>query len=289
MKDFNTKLWIILTFLTYIGMFPGFGQDLIVLESGLEIESKIISKEDKNLSYYNWDDVGGKVYEVNKRSVKWYRFEYMTKKRIALTFSMGGVPYSTANNLKKYMRDHGYEGTSQGIVGSISYPISQVKMPVLFEFEYLIKPPHGITFEFAHTNVGSVQGLGNSGYTNGLTPEIFYSNPQFSISYKYYFKSFKSAFQAGVIMNNAKIKEVYDNYYHGREVKDSAVKWGFLIGYAGSLVEGEQFFIRFQTQFRYVFPVEYDNNDLFINHEKIALSHLFIGIQTGVKIYTDKK
>jgi hypothetical protein len=289
MKDFNTKLWIILTFLTYIGMFPGFGQDLIVLESGLEIESKIISKEDKNLSYYNWDDVGGIVYEVNKRSVRWYRFEYMTKKRIALTFSMGGVPYSTANYLKKYMRDHGYEGTSQGIAGSISYPVSHVKMPVLIEFEYLFKPPHGITFEFAHSNAGSVQGLINSGYTTGLIPEITYSNPQFSLSYKYYFKSFKSALQAGVIMNNAKIKEVYDNYFHSREVKDSSVRWGFLIGYAGSLVEREQFFIRFQTQFRYIFPVEYDNYDLFMNREKIGLSHLFIGIQTGVKIYTDKK
>ena len=290
MKTIYLKIWIIIVFLTFSRTYWGYGQDLIVLKSGLEIPSKIISKEGKKISYFNWDDVGGKVYEVDRRFVKWHRFEYLMQKRIALTFSMGGVPYSTANSLKKYMRDQGYDGSSGGFLGSsIDYPVSHVKMPVLIEFEYLIKPPHGFSIEFAHSNAGSVQGLGNSGYSSELTPEISYSNPQFSLSYKYYFKSCKSALQVGIIMNNAKIKEVYHNYYHGREVKDSAVKWGFLIGYAGSLVEREQFFIRFQTQFRYVFPVEYDNNDLFMNHEKIALSHLFIGIQTGVKIYTDKK
>ncbi len=74
---------------------PGYGQDKIVLESGLEIESRIISKTGKSINYYNWDDLDGKVYEVNRKTVKWYRFEYMTRKRIALTFSMGGVPYSS--------------------------------------------------------------------------------------------------------------------------------------------------------------------------------------------------
>jgi hypothetical protein len=92
--------------------------------------------------------------------------------------------------------------------------------------------------------------------------------------------------QAGVILNMANIKEVNEQ---SRVVKDAEVRWGFLIGYAGSLVEQELFFIRFQTQFRYVFPVEFANNELFMNNEKIGLSHFFIGIQTGVKIYTARK
>ncbi len=288
MKIIYLKIWIIIVFLTFSRTFRGYGQDLIVLKSGLEIPSKIISKEGKKISYYNWDDVGGKVYEVDRRFVKWHRFEYLTQERIALTFSMGGVPYSTASSLKKYMKDHGYGGSSPGIMGDISYPVSHVKMPVLFEFEYLFRPPHGFSVEFAHSNVGSVQGLRNSGYSSELTPEISYSNPQFSISYKYYLKSFKSVLQAGVIINKSNIREIYDNIIYEREVKDSRTRLGFLIGYAGSFVEKELFFIRFQTQFRYVFPVEYANTDLFMHTEKIGLSHFFIGIQTGVKIYTGK-
>lgn len=290
MKTNSLKLWIFIVILTCSLIAPGYGQDLIVLKSGLEIKSKIFSKEGKKISYYNWDDQEGKVYEVNRKFVKWFRYEYLTRKRIAVTFSMGGVPYSTANSLKKHMKDHGYAGTASGIVGRTSYPIAHVKMPVLFEFEYLIRPPHGFSVEFAHSNVGSVQGKSGSAgsYTGDYTPEIFYSNPQFTLSYKYYLKSFKSALQAGVILNKANIREVDGTYLHPIEVKDTAFRWGFLIGYAGSLVERELFFIRFQTQFRYVFPVEYANADLFMNHEKIGLSHLFIGIQTGIKIYTDK-
>lgn len=290
MKTIYLKICLIIVFLTFSHTFRGFGQDLIVLESGLEIESRIISMTGKSFSYYNWCDPEGKVYEVNRKYVKWHRFEYLTQKRIVLTFSMGGVPYSTANSLKKYMRDQGFDGSSGGFLGSsIDYPVSHVKMPVLIEFEYLIKPPHGFSIEFAHSNVGSVQGLRNSGYTSGLTPEIFYSNPQFSLSYKYYLKSFKTVLQAGLIMNKANIREVDGNYYQNREIRDSAVRWGFLVGYAGSLVEKEMFFIRFQTQFRYVFPVEFANDELFMNNEKIGLSHFFIGIQTGVKINTNKK
>jgi hypothetical protein len=159
MKNIYIRIWILIIFLTYFMILPGHSQDKIVLKSGLEIESKILSKTGKSINYYNWNDLDGKVYEVNRKTVKWYRFEYMTRKRIALTFSMGGVPYSSANSLKKYMKDHGYAGTSNGFFGSIEYPVSQVKMPALFKFEYLIKPPHGFSIEFAHSNVGSVQGL----------------------------------------------------------------------------------------------------------------------------------
>ena len=187
------------------------------------------------------------------------------------------------------MKDHGYDGTSQGIFGSISYPVSHVKMPVLFEFEYLVKPPHGFSVEFARSNVGSVQGKrGATGsYTGDYTPEIFYSNSQFSFSYKYYLKTFKSVLQTGVIMNKTNIREKDGTYLYPNEVKDSAFRWGFLIGYAGSIVEKKLFFIRFQTQFRYVFPVKFDNQKLFMDNEKIGLSQLFIGVQTGIKIYTD--
>jgi hypothetical protein len=203
---------------------------------------------------------------------------------------MGGIPFSTANSLIKYMKDHGYDGSLSGYYDYQSYPVSKVKMPFLIEFEYMVRPPHGISFEFVLSNIGSVRGKRGSG--NSLadyTPKINYSNPQFSISYKYYLKSFKSALQTGVIMNKANIREVYGDIINTREIKDSAFRWGFMVGFAGSLVDLEQFFIRFQTQVRYVFPVEYVNEDLFMNNEKIGLAHFFIGIQTGVKIYTDKK
>jgi len=85
------------------------------------------------------------------------------------------------------------------------------------------------------------------------------------------------------------IRETTGTYPHPREVKDSAFRWGFLIGYTGSVVEGKLFFICFQTQFLYVFPVEFDNHDLFMNDEKIGLSLFFIGFQTGVMIYADEK
>jgi hypothetical protein len=267
----------------------GYSQDLILLNSGLEIKADIISKNGKKISYYNLKDEGREVHEISRKLVKWHRFEYLTRKRMSISFSFGGVPYSTANSLKKYMNDNGYNGSSNTWLGTISYPVSHVQMPFILEFEYLIKPPHGISFEFAHTNKGSVQGRRGSGIAIAdLSPEIYYSNPQFSASYKYYFKTYKSAIQAGFIMNKANIKEVDDSYFNNSTVEDSKISWGFLIGYTGSLVEQKIFFMRFQTQFRYIFPVEFTNDELFMDSEKIGLSHFFIGLQTGVKIYTKR-
>jgi len=63
---------------------------------------------------------------------------------------------------------------------------------------------------------------------------------------------------------------------------------GFMIGFAGSLVEKKLFFLRFQSQFKYVSPIKFTSADGFLANEKIDLSHLFIGLQTGFKIYPVK-
>lgn len=144
------------------------------------------------------------------------------------------------------------------------------------EMEYLMKPPHGISVEFAASNFGTVTGLG---HYHRIYPQIKYKNPQLSLSYKLYSRSFKSALQAGLIVNFSTITN---------EVEESQIKMGFLIGYIGSLIEKETFFMRFQTQLRYIVPLMYTNEDLFMYNEKISLSHFFIGLQMGVKLYTDK-
>jgi hypothetical protein len=73
------------------------------------------------------------------------------------------------------------------------------------------------------------------------------------------------------------------------DVEQSYTNWGVLIGLALPLVEKEEFFLRFQTQFRYVSPIEISNPEMFLSGEQVTLSHLFIGIQTGFKIQTGKK
>ena len=140
----------------------------------------------------------------------------------------------------------------------------------------------GLNIEFDQTNNGSVTGYS---YAIGLTPEIHYAKPQLSTSYKYYFKSYKSNLQAGLILNNTRVWESDENE---NSSKDSKMSGGFLIGYAGSLVEKEVFFMRFQAQFRYIFPLEVTTSDSYINGEKIGLSPLFVGIQTGIKTLSNK-
>ena len=274
---------------------PCKAQDLIVLQSGEEIDAKILTKKGPSIKYVLWEDQEGEVQEIDKKFVKRHRMEYLTKERVSFSFSFGGVPYGTSTSLKNYMKENRYEGTSSSLFGSSEYPTSSVKVSWMMEFEYLIKPPHGFSIEFAQTNKGSVTGINSAGYganflaiffPSGLTPQIFYSNPQLSASYKYYLKSYKSNLQVGLILNNARVRESGENNNSGRYSK---LSWGLLIGYAGSLVEKEVFFLRFQTQFRYIYPLEVTNSDSFMNGEKIGLSHLFIGIQTGVKIAKHKK
>ena len=272
--------------------FPSISQDLIVLKSGQEYPVKTISSKGKTIKFKLWDQQGDSISEVRKKYVKMHRMEYLTTKRMSLYFTVGGVPYGTSTNLKSYMRNNGYKGTSKSWLSTTDYPISRGKVSWMFEFEYLIKPPHAFSIEFAQTNRGYVQGLNYSeitspgylpwyDYSTGLTPEVHYSNPQLSASYKYYSKSYKSNLEVGVIMNNARVWESVESW---NSPKYSKVSGGFLLGYAGSLIEKEVFFLRFRTQFRYVFPAEITKDDSFINGEKIGLSHLYIGIQTGVKI-----
>lgn len=278
--------------LIFVTKLPCHGQDLIVLQSGEEYDIKIISKKGPTIKYLLWEDQEGEVKEIRKKFVKWHRMEYLTKERVSFSFSFGGVPYGTSTSLKNYMKDNGYDGSNRVFLFTTDYPISRVKVSWMLEFEYMVKPPHGFSIEFAQTNRGYVQGL-TPGYTSpwynystGLTPEIHYVNPQISASYKYYFKSYKSNLQAGLIMNNSRVWETGENNNSG---KYSKLSWGLLVGYAGSLVEKEVFFLRFQMQFRYVVPLEVTNSDSFLNGEKIGLSHLFIGIQTGIKIFTNGK
>ena len=279
-NDLTSRAKLISLFLILLIFFTKFschGQDLIVLQSGEEIDVKIISKKGQTFNYILWEDQENLVRVIDKKFVKRHRMEYLTKERVSFSFSFGGVPYGTSTSLKNYMKENGYEGTSKSWFGPIDYPVSHVKISWMLEFEYLIKPPHGFSIEFAQTNKGSVTGYG--------TPEVSYSNPQVSVSYKYYLKYFKSNLQAGLILSNTKIE---DSDGYGYSMNDSEMSGGFLLGYAGSIVENEKFFLRFQTQFRFVFPIELSNSDLFLDGEKIGLSHLFIGIQTGIKIAKNK-
>lgn len=271
---------------------PLLAQDIIVLQSGEEFDVKIISKKGPYIMYTLWEDQEGEVKEIRKKFLKRHRMDYLTKERVSFSFSLGGVPYGTSTNLKNYMKDNGYDGSSNGFFGTTQYPVAHVKVSWILGFEYLIKPPHGFSIEFAQTNRGYVQGLVPAGYdwlwnnyTSGVTPEIHYANPQLSASYKYYFKSYKSNLQAGFILNNTRIWESLDDE---KVNKNSKLSGGILIGYAGSLVEKEVFFMRFQAQFRYIIPFEVTNSDSFLYGEKIGLSHVFIGIQTGIKIATNK-
>lgn len=134
-------------------------QDLIVLKSGQEYPVKIISKKGKTIKFKMWDQQGDSISKVQKKYVKIHRMEYLIKERLSISFSLGGVPYGTSTNLKNYMKDNGYEGTSKSWIFTTDYPISRVKISWMLEFEYMIKPPHGFSIEFAQTNRGYVQGL----------------------------------------------------------------------------------------------------------------------------------
>jgi len=267
----------------------GFSQDVIKLRTGQEMQVRILDKSGKILYYRMMDEDSQTVHKVSRNFIKWHRNAYLTKTRIAFSFSFGAIPYGTASGIKKYMRDHGYTGSvSRWFGSSIEYPVSRVMIPVLFELEYLIKPPHGISVEFAASNYGSVEGYHQYGFIYGReVPYIRYKNPQFTLSYKLYSRSFKSALQAGLILNFSTIIPASSN--SGSNEEDvSQIKPGILVGYTGSIIEQKGFFMRFQSQFRYVLPITYNGQDLFMHGEKIALSQFFIGIQTGFKLYPIK-
>lgn len=267
---------IIISILMCSDLSFGIAQDIIKLNTGQELQVMIHDKNGRTVSYFLEEEDSCKLHVLSRNSIKWFRYEFLTSKRISFSFSFGAIPYGTACNIKDYMIDHGYGGSVSGWFGSVEYPKTLVIIPVLLEMEYLMKPPHGISVEFAASNFGTVTGLGNY---NSMYPQIKYKNPQLSLSYKLYSRSFKSALQAGLIINFSTITN---------EVEESQIKMGFLIGYTGSLIEKETFFMRFQTQLRYIVPLMYTNEDLFMYNEKISLSHFFIGLQMGVKLFTDK-
>ena len=130
---------------------PCKAQDLIVLQSGEEIDAKILTKKGPSIKYVLWEDQEGEVMEISKKFVKRNRMEYLTKERVSFSFSFGGVPYGTSTKLKKYMKDNGYDGSRNGFFGTTQYPVAHVKVSWILEFEYLIKPPHGFSIEFAQT------------------------------------------------------------------------------------------------------------------------------------------
>ena len=256
-----------------------FAQDIIVLKSGEEVPVKIYSTKGKMITYSKLDDLANFPSELNKKHVRRYVMEYMKHRRISFSFSLGGLPYGTSTSLKKYMRDHGHEGTSSGFFGSIHYPVSNVKSSLLMELEYLYKPPHGVSIEYAYANIGKVEGFG--------TPEINYSNKQIAACHKFYLKNLRSNLQTGLIINFGSIEDDKYSYTNDAENKQSNVNWGLLFGCATPLVEKKELFLRLQTQFRYIFPVKITNKEMFLYGEKVALSHWFIGLQTGFKIYTN--
>lgn len=255
-------------------------QDIIVLNSGEEVAVKIHSTKGDKIKLEYWDNREKGVLELNKKYVKRYILEYMKNERISVSFSFGGLLYGTSTYLKNYMKDNGYERSVPGFWGTIDYPTSNGTGSILFELEYLFKPPHGFSIEYARANNGNVKGYG--------TPEINFSNHQFAACYKLYLKNFRSNLQTGLIMDFGSIKDSDSWSISETDVEQSYFNWGFLVGIAMPLLEREEFFLRFQTQFRYIFPVEISNEEMFLSGEKVALSHLFIGIQTGFKIWTNK-
>lgn len=257
-----------------------FAQDIIVLKSGEEVPVKIYSTKGKMITYNKWDDQESIPSELNKKHVRRYVMEYMKHERISFSFSLGGLPYGTSTSLKKYMKDHGYEGPASGWLGTINYPVSHVKSSMLFELEYLFMPPHGLSIEYAYANNGNVKGLGS--------PRIYYSNKQFAACYKYYLKDFRSNFQVGLILNFGSIEDDEYSYMNDAVHKQSNFSWGLLVGLAAPLVEKKEFFLRLQTQFRYILPVEITSEEMFLSGEKVSLRHFFIGLQTGIKIYPNK-
>lgn len=261
-----------------------YGQDLISLRTGEQIEVKIISIFKRNISFYILEDGEKKVHKLNRKQIKWFRPESWTKKRISFSFSFGGVPYGTSTSLKRFMEDNGYLGSRWGWFGTITYPISHVKIPWMLEIGYLFKIQHGFSIGFAQANNGSVEGY--------LAPEIIYKNPQLLGYYKFYSNSLRANIQAGFLLNFSSFSSEAYNYSNSRNfsaTSTSKTSLGLLIGFAGSIVEKEKFFLRFQTQFKYVPPIKFASEDGLLSDEKIGLSSLFIGIQTGFKIYPGKK
>jgi len=259
-------------------------QDIITLRNSRErLEVEIISKTKKDFTFYKWNDRGGELHELNKKFVAWYRPELWTKKRISFSLSIGFSLYGTGTSLKKYMNDNGYGGSVPSWWGgSVKYPKSSLKFPYMLEIEYNFKPPHGISFAFANTNSGSVRGL-------NYAPEVTFKNPQLLLYYKYYLPSCRSNVQAGMLVNFCTISMNEGYYINSVNLSESSrISPGFLIGYAGSIFEKKSFFLRIQCQFKYVPPIKTDGYEGFLVNEKVGLSNLFLGIQTGFKLYPSK-
>lgn len=272
---------LLIGFLTTINAYP---QDIITLKNSKErLEVEIISKEKKDIKFYNWNDRGGEKHELNRKFIAWDRPELWTKKRFSFSFSLGISPYGTSTSLKKYMNENGYGGSvASWFGGSIKYPKSSIKLPCMIEIEYNFKPPNGISIAYANTNSGLVEGLYPA-------PEVEFNNPQILFYYKYYMPTYRSNFQIGLIVNFSKITIDDSSYMDPYNLsKSSKTSPGLLIGYAGSIIEKNVFFLRIECQFKYVPPLEVDGLDGFMINEKVSLSNLFLGIKTGIKLYSDK-
>ena len=111
------RFWLCLFLLLFLKLSMRYhhcyGQDLLALKTGEELEVKIFNVSRKYIAFYEWKDQGGKVHEVSRKFVKWYRPESWLRKKFSLSFSFGGVPYGTSTSLKKFMRDNGYSGNQQ--------------------------------------------------------------------------------------------------------------------------------------------------------------------------------
>lgn len=90
-------------------------------------------------------------------------------------------------------------------------------------------------------------------------------------------------------MNFCSIYVDKSNYMTGiSRTEESKNNLGLMIGYAGSVLEKNSFFLRFQSQFKYVPPIKFTSNDGIFIDEKVGLSSLYLGIQLGFKLYPNK-
>jgi len=103
------------------------------------------------------------------------------------------------------------------------------------------------------------------------------------VFYKIYSKNLRSNFQAGFLLNFCSMSS--EEKRNSSKTDKSNTSLGILVGYAGSIVEKNKFFLRFLTQFKHVPPIKLSSEDGFLANEQIGLSSLFLGIQTGYKIY----
>jgi hypothetical protein len=293
LKKFSFWFLLLTTYNISLLIPKSYSQDLISLKTGEEVKANIISISKGYISLHRLDDDERELHEIKRKSIKWYRPESWTNDRLSLSFSFGAIPISSSNDLKKFMEDNNYSHPRSSFFGgsNTEYPISYVPISWMVELEYLFTSPHGISLSFSRINNGSVSGYGYNDIEY-ISPEVYYKNAQLSISYKYFFKSYRTSIQAGALLNfNTTSWEIRNGI--GQFISNNSypqkVQPGLLFGFSGSIIERRIFFLRLQSLLLLIPPVKISSNDELLPDEKISQICLYLGLQTGFKFYVGKE